>query len=838
MASEDKLTLEEACRRLKENDPSLTLLDLSGVPIGDAGAVAVAFALRKNDRCGTLHLGNCNVGPSGAAKLGKLLEVNTALVKVFVQDNHIGDKGAEAIAASLKRNATLLTLNAARNRIGDVGAAAIAETLCRNTSLQKLYLYENEIANHGASAIAELVVHNRTLQEMFLWENKITDSGMNELRKAYDAAQSQDYDRQIQLRTHWKQVSVGIPVQGGSKGAQQSSSSSSNQASVVVPKRARVSDQKLTEIIAQRAIAIDAPQQPKEKQSTEHDADGSDGKSIGDPEGEKVADDGNKKSAFQAAMARAQSLQGPPTSSTKSPAEQQVGTAQQQPPSKDGSGGAFREAMLRAKSLEGVPASTGTKNSGSGSSQIKQKNTAFAELMAKASSLEKTAQNRSGTGAADSSQRKQKNKAFQELMAKAHSLEKPPSMPVQSSVSSKNNTSRFGERKAAGRNEPSKTVDNVGGASRGAAPNANALDSDPKKGSLFQDVTSKAEVLVSTGGASTDSSDDEPSLPPPQKNSAFQQAMARAQSLETSKTAMKKTVVSSLPSKGVATDSSRFQDTRGKTAEVLAVPSTKGKTPMNDDDTLSLTRGSFHEARAKALALEGQKSTVPGKLAVTKQSPVSVPSSASSQVPTSESKKLAEKKPWERAKVFDAQEQTDDAPVVNKSVPPQTAKPAVPPDASAATESESHGDAEEETRVVSFAEEETRVVSFAELRRLAQQTAGEGKSSGGTAVIRKSKREPSSSLPADGLAAASSHSVDTNDTFKSSDDDDDGDGATIREKESGKKKKKSDKKKEKKKKKRSKEKRKKDKKKKSSGKGAAKDDDSSASSSSSSSDSA
>ena len=103
--------LAEGLRRLRANDG--TALDLRSNTIGDAGAAAVAEALKRNNTLTKLDLGS----------------------------NTIGEAGAAAVAEARKRNNTLTTLNLGGNtRIGDAGFAALAQALQGNTALTTLDL--------------------------------------------------------------------------------------------------------------------------------------------------------------------------------------------------------------------------------------------------------------------------------------------------------------------------------------------------------------------------------------------------------------------------------------------------------------------------------------------------------------------------------------------------------------------------------------------------------------------------------------------------------------------------------------------------------------------------
>lgn len=248
-----KLSLIDACAKLKDNDKHMIQLDLSETNVGDAGAVALAFALKKNTTLKELHLGKTNIGVSGITKLAYCLRhSNYTLERLYLQDNPlIGDKGVEVLASIFQppppaktttiipneeeniqklnddsisskhheiiktRKCNIRLLNLARCNIGDIGVSALAENLSlvdddeHYASLfTKLYLYGNSVGNIGASAIAEMIIMNYYIQELFIWDNKnITTSGIEDLEKAY-TMQTRTNGIKLQLKLHWNSTVI------------------------------------------------------------------------------------------------------------------------------------------------------------------------------------------------------------------------------------------------------------------------------------------------------------------------------------------------------------------------------------------------------------------------------------------------------------------------------------------------------------------------------------------------------------------------------------------------------------------------------------------------------
>ncbi|MGB6976807.1 MAG: hypothetical protein WBE18_05065 [Gammaproteobacteria bacterium] len=120
--------------------------------------------LRDNDTTLTeLDIREKNLENGDIRQLAEALKNNTTLTTLNLSLNEIDAEGAIAIAESLKINSTLTTLNLGANKIGAEGAIAIAESLKINSTLTSFFMYENQIGNPGAIAIAETLKTNTTL---------------------------------------------------------------------------------------------------------------------------------------------------------------------------------------------------------------------------------------------------------------------------------------------------------------------------------------------------------------------------------------------------------------------------------------------------------------------------------------------------------------------------------------------------------------------------------------------------------------------------------------------------------------------------------------------------
>ncbi|KJE95257.1 hypothetical protein CAOG_05730 [Capsaspora owczarzaki ATCC 30864] len=150
---------------------------LYGEEVGDAGAPAIAEALKVNTTMTWLALWQNQIGEVGARALAETLKVNETVTKLDIWRNQIGDAGASAIAEALKVNTTVNMVDLGGNQISDIGASAIAEALKVNKTVTKLDLDENQIGSAGAQALAEAFKVNTTVTQVDLGENLIGDAG-------------------------------------------------------------------------------------------------------------------------------------------------------------------------------------------------------------------------------------------------------------------------------------------------------------------------------------------------------------------------------------------------------------------------------------------------------------------------------------------------------------------------------------------------------------------------------------------------------------------------------------------------------------------------------------
>jgi Ran GTPase-activating protein (RanGAP) involved in mRNA processing and transport len=151
--------------RIRVNDSTLKILDLSSQKLNAQGIRQLVNALASNTTLTSLDVGNNQIGDEGA----KALAANATLTSLDVWSNQIGDEGAKALAT----NATLASLKVRYNQIGDEGAKALAA----NATLTSLNIGNNLIGAEGAKALAA----NATLTSLDVGYNQIGAEGVKAL---------------------------------------------------------------------------------------------------------------------------------------------------------------------------------------------------------------------------------------------------------------------------------------------------------------------------------------------------------------------------------------------------------------------------------------------------------------------------------------------------------------------------------------------------------------------------------------------------------------------------------------------------------------------------------
>jgi hypothetical protein len=161
---------------------------LMSAGLGDAGAKAIASAVKVNSTLRHLNLHCNNIKSKGVVDVADALCSNATLTSLELGSNHgFGLVGAQALADALQVNTTMRSLMLGGAGIGDCGAHAFAKLSAGKCTLTELYMSRNEIADTGLSAIAQALKVNQTLTSLMLCSNKFGSVGTHAMVCALEA---------------------------------------------------------------------------------------------------------------------------------------------------------------------------------------------------------------------------------------------------------------------------------------------------------------------------------------------------------------------------------------------------------------------------------------------------------------------------------------------------------------------------------------------------------------------------------------------------------------------------------------------------------------------------
>eukprot|EP00759_Apiculatamorpha_spiralis_P014587 PhF_6_TR21175/c0_g1_i2/m.30521 len=121
-----------------------------------------------------LVLDHCGLGDKGAIALAEALKINQRITKLSLVGNNIGPKGGEPLLNAIRDSKTLKDINLAQNKLGyraaHLGSPTVGslmkQILLRNDKLSDIVLRENKISDSDMVEIAEGLVENSTLQKI------------------------------------------------------------------------------------------------------------------------------------------------------------------------------------------------------------------------------------------------------------------------------------------------------------------------------------------------------------------------------------------------------------------------------------------------------------------------------------------------------------------------------------------------------------------------------------------------------------------------------------------------------------------------------------------------
>ncbi|MBU6339444.1 MAG: hypothetical protein KGQ36_05705 [Rickettsiales bacterium] len=174
--------IEDIIKRVKDNDKTLTEINLHNTKITTQNLTSLTTALAKNQFVQIFDFSNNFIGLSGVALITSALEKNKSLHTLYLRSNKVGDEGAKLFANLLKnKNDTLKNLYLGNNQITHIGAEALAETLSFNSTLEVLSFRNNSIGDTGCMTLEKNLEINASLKTLNLANTDITDKSLPSL---------------------------------------------------------------------------------------------------------------------------------------------------------------------------------------------------------------------------------------------------------------------------------------------------------------------------------------------------------------------------------------------------------------------------------------------------------------------------------------------------------------------------------------------------------------------------------------------------------------------------------------------------------------------------------
>ena len=203
-----RLEVKQLLPAMRSNDPSLTVVDLSGTdaaPImNDLCCRLIAMAMAKNTHVTTLNLSHNTITAEGVEYLADMLEDNLSVHELLLNSNRITNEGANYIVKMMSTNDNIFTIDLSDNPITEDVMSEIGYLVRINRgplSLKKVMVgvATNDLSlralqfdgqtreavrvfeDDAVHILCSLLVDNKCVEQIFLSNNRITDTGASYL---------------------------------------------------------------------------------------------------------------------------------------------------------------------------------------------------------------------------------------------------------------------------------------------------------------------------------------------------------------------------------------------------------------------------------------------------------------------------------------------------------------------------------------------------------------------------------------------------------------------------------------------------------------------------------
>lgn len=148
-------------------DPSITLIELDKIPLGDSEVSRLAHALMTNTTVQKVSLRNCKITDRAVQALADCLQRNATITSLHLDANRITREGCASLSTALIKNETLSTLTLNRNKdLGNKGVVYLMNALEHNSILITLEVKECGVESKRLKKI-ESILADRQLDSAF-----------------------------------------------------------------------------------------------------------------------------------------------------------------------------------------------------------------------------------------------------------------------------------------------------------------------------------------------------------------------------------------------------------------------------------------------------------------------------------------------------------------------------------------------------------------------------------------------------------------------------------------------------------------------------------------------
>jgi len=157
----------ETLKRVKENDPSLTVVDMSNSAAMQCKVseytTQLTDALKSNTQVKEVRLENCGIGDRECETLAEVLKANSVITFIDLQKNCVNNDGATALARGLAANTSVVEVNLMSQQKSRWGDNCLEEFIAMFASNITLLKITWRLESRKSFALTKLITRNNDI---------------------------------------------------------------------------------------------------------------------------------------------------------------------------------------------------------------------------------------------------------------------------------------------------------------------------------------------------------------------------------------------------------------------------------------------------------------------------------------------------------------------------------------------------------------------------------------------------------------------------------------------------------------------------------------------------